>query len=81
MASHLHRYGSELARLEDIIGDLSKYLAKSKAEAENEHVEVESHIDIDRAQLGLEQAYSQLKAEVAFRQELESKTNNILALA
>jgi len=79
MASHLHRYGSELARLEDIIEGLSKYLAKSKADANNEYEQVESHFD--RAQLGLEQVSSQLKAVVAFRQELESKTNNILALA
>jgi septation ring formation regulator EzrA len=79
MASHLHRYGSELARLENIIGSLSKNLAKSRLDTNNEYEQVECHLG--RAQLGLEHVTSQLKTAVAFRQELESKTNNILALA
>lgn len=74
MASHLHRYGSELARLEDIVDDLSKHLGKSAAD----NISTES--PANHAQLGFEQVKSQLKAVIAFRHELESRTNNTLNL-
>jgi hypothetical protein len=79
MTAHLHRYGSELGWLGDIVADISqhhtsyhKYLVTHGAKADDSAGE--------RISLGLLQVTSQLNAVTSFRQELENKTRNILAL-
>jgi hypothetical protein len=72
MTAHLHRYGSELGWLEDIVADIAqqhetffRYARKTQPE---------------RTKFGLAQVASHLAAISSIRQELESKTKNILAL-
>jgi hypothetical protein len=79
MTAHLHRYGSELGWLQDIVSDISAHHA-SYHEDRTAHREVVKISAGGRVSLGLRQVGSQLKAVTSFRQELENKTRNILAL-
>ncbi|ERF73686.1 hypothetical protein EPUS_00939 [Endocarpon pusillum Z07020] len=72
MTAHLHRYGSELGWLGDIVAAIAqqhetyfKYVRKTPPE---------------RTRFGLLQVASHLSAISSIRQELEGKTKNILAL-
>jgi hypothetical protein len=75
MAAHLHRYGSELGWFEDIVSDLSVY--------HNEFFSVyhgQTEEAGQRLSAGFVHIAAQLKAVNTFRQELQHKTQNILAL-
>lgn len=78
MAAHLHRYGSELRSLSDILIDLKSY-------NRDLHDEFVVHGVRDVEALGnimatLEQAGSYLAAIRSFRDELQQKIDNVLAL-
>lgn len=73
MAAHLHRYGSELGWFEDIVSDISAHHEKFFQDVGNEAAG-------QRLSVGLVQIASQLKSVNTFRQELQHKTQNILAL-
>ena len=78
MAAHLHRYGSELRSLSDILIDLQSY-------NRDLHDEFVLHGVRDVEALGsiitaLEQAASYLTAICSFRDELQQKIDNVLAL-
>ncbi|KAH0536480.1 hypothetical protein FGG08_006661 [Glutinoglossum americanum] len=82
MAAHLHRYGSELGRIEDIVLELSSRHERSISlvdMADNERTASVAH-EWNRAKLGFEQIISHLRAVRNFGKELESKIKNILAL-
>jgi hypothetical protein len=72
MTAHLHRYGSELGWLEDIVSDIAQhretYFRSIRA------------TEPERMTFGIAQIASQLGAISSVRQELENKTKNILAL-
>ena len=76
MASHLYRYGSELALLEDIVHDLQRYYVDFHdcfpvgLDGEN----------VMPPQPGFGQITSQLASMRRFREELQLKTSNVLAL-
>jgi hypothetical protein len=72
MAAHLHRYGSELGRVEDIVTELQRHCSNPKITA----------LDIkdDHMSDELSQTLSQAKAIRTFGLELERKTENVLAL-
>jgi|ERR1700733_8919200 hypothetical protein len=78
MTAHLHRYGSELGWLEDIIAGISDH--HSVFMEESNHDLDQTKAARERITLGIAQTASQLKAVNSFRTELESKTRNILAL-
>lgn len=82
MAAHLHRYSSELERLEDIVCELLSRHEKSMSliEMPSDDSSVALPQEWHRAKLGFEQIMSQLKAIRSFAKELESKITNILAL-
>jgi len=78
MTAHLHRYGSELGWFEDIVADISTYHKRFFLGQLDDIKELESAGQ--RLSVGIAQVASQLKAVNCFRQELENKTRNILAL-
>lgn len=83
MAAHLHRYSSELERLENILREfLSWHESLSSLIELNEGDEaLETHIQTWRcAKRAYEQILSQLRAIRAFGREIERKIENILAL-
>lgn len=74
MAAHLHRYGSELGRFADIVDHIEKQFKEMGLQSDTEN-------DVQcRTSSAIEQVKSQLKDINTFRQELEYKTQNILAL-
>jgi hypothetical protein len=81
MAAHLHRYGSELSLTSDIVQDLKKYNTDyHQTFVDNglrPHHPTEGLEAIIR---GIDQISSQLSAIRAFRDELQLKTTNVLAL-
>lgn len=90
MAAHLHRYKTELQRIDLVLSDLRKYRAemtykpKPKSRDREEHGKQEDDEEafppIDRELLKIEQLASQLAAISSFSDEMESKVQNILAL-
>lgn len=72
MTAHLHRYGSELGWLEDIVSDI--------AEQHNAYFRAVRATPPNRTSFGIAQVASHLSAISSVRQELENKTKNILAL-
>ena len=70
IASHLHRYTSELSSIEDTINAIVKYHHKFHPLGAN----------FERVADGFHQVASQLKAAKDFELELEKKTQNSLAL-
>ena len=79
MAAHLHRYGSELGWFEDIVADISAHHERFFRSQQGEASDGASSAG-QRLCVGLVQIASQLKAVNTFRQELQLKTQNILAL-
>ncbi|KAH7327541.1 hypothetical protein BKA65DRAFT_68732 [Rhexocercosporidium sp. MPI-PUGE-AT-0058] len=78
MAAHLHRYSSELVLMTEIVDDVRKYnsafhemLVRFGLRSENEESTVMT---------GIEQISSQVSALCGFRNELQLKTDNVLAL-
>jgi hypothetical protein len=89
MAAHLHRYSSELGRLEFIVSELlSRYpeMSRTGATAVNGDSNSDSKSTLsafsqsDTEELQLHQLMSQLKAIRSFGEELERKVQNILTL-
>jgi hypothetical protein len=79
LAAHLHRYGTELSRVEDIIVELETRLPRIRSSDSSlaglEATEHKNHPGNEICRL-----LSQTRAIKYFRNELESKTKNILAL-
>jgi hypothetical protein len=78
MAAHLHRYGSELHSLSDILQDIKSYNSRF-------HETFVEHGTRAASALGcvlttLDQDASHLSAIRIFRGELQQKINNVLAL-
>jgi hypothetical protein len=83
MAAHLHRYSSELERLENILRELLSWheSLSNLIELNGRDEALETHIQAWRcAKLAYEQILSQLRAIRAFGKEIGRKIENILAL-
>jgi len=83
MAAHLHRYSSELERLENVVLDIIRCHDKLYCLVdltENSRSSNEQDQGWVRGKLAYEQILSQLRAIRAFGKELERKIENILAL-
>ncbi|KAF2466885.1 uncharacterized protein BDR25DRAFT_327593 [Lindgomyces ingoldianus] len=78
MAAHLHRYGSELRSLSEIISDIKSY--NEAFDAVFIAHGVRSADTLIRAVKELDQAASHAAAISTFRDELQHKIDNILAL-
>lgn len=82
MAAHLHRYRSELSRLEDILDELApshdKAMPATNKEFDREGQNRSS--TATRIHQSYEQIRSQFKAISGFHEELGRKIQNILAL-
>ena len=78
MAAHLHRYGSELRSLSEILDDVKWY----NKEFHNKLVEnaVRSSDHIEHFMRGLEETHTKLSAISRFRDELQLKIENVLNL-
>jgi hypothetical protein len=78
MTAHLHRYGSELALLSDIVQDIKKYNTESHEKFVKYSIRPIKALDhISRS---LDQISSHLSPISQFRKELQLKTNNVLSL-
>ena len=78
MAAHLQRYDSELGLLSDIVGDIKRYNNEFHQEFVDRSIRAADALEfITRS---LEQITSQLSAISRFRDELQLKTNSVLAL-
>lgn len=75
MAAHLHRYKSELHRVEFILQELSSMSSDASLPGTDN---VKATSDTDRPKVG--QLKSQLSAITSFSDELERKVQNILTL-
>lgn len=83
MAAHLHRYSSELERLENILRELQSWHdnlssvtdANKRDEVDDDYLQAWRRVKLAYAQI-----LSQLRATRAFGKELENKIDNILAL-
>ena len=81
MTAHLHRYGSELGRLADIVDHVGQEAAELYDYTGNGSREGALRARLrQRTVLAMAQIRSQLQDVNVFRQELEHKTQNILAL-
>lgn len=94
MAAHLHRYKTEVQRIDLVLSDLRKHCVemtyklnpKTRDREEHEKQEHEKEDDeeasppIDRELQKIEQLESQLAAISSFSDEMERKVQNILAL-
>lgn len=87
MAAHLHRYGSELGTIADIVDHVEKRFeettvlaSSSEDDALNDTGDIIPRRGRQRTRSPIDQVRSQLKDIDTFRQELERKTQNILAL-
>jgi hypothetical protein len=81
MTAHLHRYGSELGWLEDIVKDIIRHRRTFIATLKECGVDpIKQLDDLPRISFALEQITSQLRTVSSRRRELERKTQNILAL-
>lgn len=80
MTAHLHRYGSELERLADIVGHVERQHETFFANRSGKNTGPTLEAQTQRTKLGIIQLSSQLEAVSSFRRELEDKTRNILAL-
>jgi hypothetical protein len=78
MAAHLHRYGFELSLLSDVIQDIKWY----NSEFHKEFVDrgIRAGDALESLMGGLEQIISQLSVISRFRNELQHKIDNVLAL-
>jgi nitrate/nitrite-specific signal transduction histidine kinase len=79
MAAHLHRYGTELSRFEDITMELESLYDKLKPAVGGKTEPSEDKYRIDTLN-EISQLLSQTRAIKYFRNELEKKIQNILAL-
>ncbi|KAL1645826.1 hypothetical protein SLS61_008087, partial [Didymella pomorum] len=79
MVAHLHRYGSELGWFEGIVADLSAHHDRFFQTQSGRANKAETSAG-QRLSVGLVHIAAQLKAVNTFRQELQYKTQNILAL-
>jgi hypothetical protein len=78
MAAHLHRYGSELRSLSDILQDIKSYNSRLHNEFVARGVREASALGC--IMTTLDQASSYLAAICSFRDELQQKIDNVLAL-
>lgn len=72
MAAHLHRYKTELQRIELVLSDLRKYRPET--------LDKDSQQMFDREQQKIEQLATQLNAIMSFSDEMEKNVQNTLAL-
>lgn len=77
MAAHLHRYGSELALLQEIVQDIKRFQDEFH---QNEQRGLPNLGRSEALSQGLGQLTSQLASISRFRDELRLKTDNVLAL-
>src|SRR5438045_211338 len=82
MAAHLHRYSSELERVENIVLDLLSRHEKSMSFIEmfNDGKNGTSVHEWNRVKLGFEQIMSQLKAVRAFLERISKARSKISSL-
>jgi hypothetical protein len=78
MAAHLHRYGSELRSLSDILQDIKSYNSHLHDEFAARGVRQAGALGC--IMTALDQASSYLAAICLFRDELQQKIDNVLAL-
>jgi hypothetical protein len=78
MAAHLYRYGSELASLSETVQDIKQY----HTDLHQRYVErgIRTADAFESLIRGLAQITTQLSSIVRFRDELQLKTANVLAL-
>ncbi|OCK94767.1 uncharacterized protein K441DRAFT_659662 [Cenococcum geophilum 1.58] len=78
MTAHLQRYGSELALLADVVQDIKKY----NTNFHHKFVDsgLRSAASFDLVSRSLEQITTQLSSITRFRDELQLKTDNVMAL-
>ena len=78
MTAHLQRYGSELALLADVVQDIKKY----NTSFHDKFVDsgLRSATSFDLVSRSLEQITTQLSSITSFRDELQLKTDNVMAL-
>ncbi|KAI0430425.1 hypothetical protein F5Y09DRAFT_307788 [Xylaria sp. FL1042] len=76
MAAHLHRYKSELHRVETILSDLASCKFSTNTPDENTLWETSDN----QGSFNIEQLVSQLSSILSFSSELERKLQNILTL-
>ena len=78
MTAHLHRYGSELALLSEIVQDIKRYNTDSHEKFVKYGIRPIKALDhISRS---LDQISSHLSSISQFRNELQLKTDNVLSL-
>lgn len=77
MAAHLHRYGSKLRSLSEIINDFKVYNLTFNNKFVAHRFRSEDSLGLMRT---LDQACSHISAISTFRDELEHKIDNVLAL-
>lgn len=78
MAAHLHRYGSELTLLSDIIQDVKRY--NDEFHDELVRLGMRDKNALEDFMRGLDHASSQVSGISNFRDEMQQKIDNILAL-
>lgn len=78
MTAHLHRYGSELTLLAEIVQDLKQYNTHFHQKFVDRGLR--SDVAIDSISRSLGQITTQLSSVSRFRDELQLKTDNVLAL-
>ena len=78
MTAHLHRYGSELVLLSDIVQDIKRY----NTEFHDKFVKygIRPIKALDHISRSLDQISSHLSSISQFRKELQLKTDNVLSL-
>jgi hypothetical protein len=78
MAAHLYRYGSELALLSETVQDIKQY----HTDFHQQYVErgIRTEDAFESLIRGLAQIITQLSSIAGFRDELQLKTANVLAL-
>jgi hypothetical protein len=77
MAAHLHRYGSELALIQEIFQDIKSFQDEFH---KTEHCGLRNPGRSEALSQGFGQLTSQLASISRFRDELQLKTDNVLAL-
>lgn len=78
MTAHLYRYGSELALLTDIVQDIKTYNTTFHDKLVNCGLRPDASSEL--VSRSLEQITTQLSSVTRFRDELQLKTNNVMAL-
>lgn len=78
MAAHLHRYGSELTLITGVVDDLRKY--NQDYHQDFVDASLRPAEGLEPVSQGIERIKSHLSTIRTFRDELQLKTDNILAL-